>query len=524
VSSSQYGDSWEPLSDLLTSNDGGEVSIREEEVETEASSATPTVTVIGTYIEGQEMVESMRQPPSGESPRTLKINQDLLLYRCRTLRHKAFYVADRAERNRMLQEVEDGLRRAIDMDPTDGRAYVSLGKHYMLQKRYQDAANVYENGCAATQGQNPYIWQAWATLEAKRRNINNARKYYDAAIVASSSHVTAWHGWGQLEKQQGNYVRARELWIKGLQNATTPNEYLFQSLGVLAAEVGRVGEAREWFKRGTQELRGVSAHAIWQAWALLETEYGDESTVRSLWGKGLKANPKSRYIYLSWGTWELNQGQRGRARKILLKGNQVNPRDPAIYQALGVLEYQEGNAELSRWYFKCGLEVDPDHVYLWQGWGVLEWRQGNLEEARRLFQKGIWADPTSRDVSTVFQAWGCLENEGGNVALARNLLKCAVKADPSNEVSWMSWAQLEESRGYYQRANDIRNFSMQERVEVVTPQLTSRDLQVGWEQDAKLEGVGAGSFGQAVQQIARWLKTVTTPPRRQSQWDRGANK
>ena len=64
----------------------------------------------------------------------------------------------------------------------------------------------------------------------------------------------------------------------------------------------------------------------------METEYGDDATVRYLWQRGLKANPKSRYIYLSWGTWECSKGQRGRARKILQKGSEVNPRDPALYQ------------------------------------------------------------------------------------------------------------------------------------------------------------------------------------------------
>ena len=36
----------------------------------------------------------------------------------------------------------------------------------------------------------------------------------------------------------------------------------------------------------------------------------------------------------------------------------------------------------------------------------------------------------------------------------------------------------------------------QERVEVITPQLTSRDLQVGWERAPEPEGIGAGSIGQ----------------------------
>eukprot|EP00951_Prasinocladus_malaysianus_P026472 scaffold235025_cov50-Prasinocladus_malaysianus.AAC.1 len=88
------------------------------------------------------------------------------------------------------------------MDPTDGRAYVSLGKHFLQQRRFDDAIKVYEDGCAATQGQNPFIWQAWATAEAKKGNINSARKLYNAATVASESHVTAWHGWGMLEQRQ----------------------------------------------------------------------------------------------------------------------------------------------------------------------------------------------------------------------------------------------------------------------------------------------------------------------------------
>jgi tetratricopeptide (TPR) repeat protein len=61
--------------------------------------------------------------------------------------------------------VEKGLRKAITIDPTDGRAYVSLGKYYLQARRYDEASKVYEDGCTAAQGQNPFIWQAWATLE-----------------------------------------------------------------------------------------------------------------------------------------------------------------------------------------------------------------------------------------------------------------------------------------------------------------------------------------------------------------------
>jgi tetratricopeptide (TPR) repeat protein len=64
--------------------------------------------------------------------------------------------------------------------------------------------------------------------------------------------------------RQGNYAKARELWMKGLKKATDPNEYLYQSLGLLAQEMGRIEEARKWFRRGTENLNGIRAHAIWQ--------------------------------------------------------------------------------------------------------------------------------------------------------------------------------------------------------------------------------------------------------------------
>lgn len=63
-------------------------------------------------------------------------------------------------------------------------------------------------------GENEYIWQAWATLEAKQGHIAMARKLYDAAIVANSKHAAAWHGWGLLERRQSNYSKACSLWLK----------------------------------------------------------------------------------------------------------------------------------------------------------------------------------------------------------------------------------------------------------------------------------------------------------------------
>lgn len=52
-----------------------------------------------------------------------------------------------------------GLRKCIYYWPEDGRAYVALGKALSKQSKTAEARAVYEKGCQATQGENPYIWQ-----------------------------------------------------------------------------------------------------------------------------------------------------------------------------------------------------------------------------------------------------------------------------------------------------------------------------------------------------------------------------
>lgn len=47
----------------------------------------------------------------------------------------------------------------IDVWPEDGRSYVALGKILSKQSKLNEARAVYEKGCQATQGENPYIWQ-----------------------------------------------------------------------------------------------------------------------------------------------------------------------------------------------------------------------------------------------------------------------------------------------------------------------------------------------------------------------------
>ncbi|MEW5298917.1 MAG: hypothetical protein WDW36_001987 [Sanguina aurantia] len=385
----------------------------------------------------------------------------MLLWRSRQSRIRGLMSLDREERRALLRSAEAGLRRCLLVDRTDARAYVVLGKMLLQSKRYAAARALYQEGCVATGNTNAYLWSSWGWLEAKVGNTSRARKLYDSASVVDETHACTWHKWGMLEKGQGNYMKARDLWMKGIQlcrkKPTSSVAYLYNGLAVMAAQLGKVDEARAWFEEGTTTAYGEASVALWQAWAVLEANQGDPTAVRYLFKKALQANSRSRYVYLAWAMWERRLGNPDTAVALLKRGQSLNPTDPAIYQAWAIVERERGSIERARRLFEMGLKADPSHIPLWQAWGVMEADYGDTDYARELFQQGVWADPRSKNTVYVFQAWGVMEAKKCQAfAVARELFKAAIKVDPKNVAVWSTWIDMEQELGLYELADELR--------------------------------------------------------------------
>ena len=383
------------------------------------------------------------------------------------MRNKAMKLRKRDERVSARLNAIRIFERAKAVDSADGRAYVGIA-HILRALGDNDAARqVYQDGCDATGGDNAYIWQAWATLEEQAGDVARARQLYDAAIAADKTHAAAWHGWGMLEKNQGNYQRARDLLIKGVRLVppSRANPHLYQSLGMMAAERGRMQEAREHFREGSKTEAGRDSAALWHAWAVLEAKDGEGDKARKLFQRGLVADRENKYVWLSWAVFEAREGFVQRARRLLQRGCELNPRDPPLLQALARLEAGDGNMRNARMLFEQGTKLDPAHQANWQAWAIAEWRAGHVDRARELFQRGVWVSPRSKNACRLFQAWGVLEEREGSIPLARQLYKCAVKADATSEKAWLSWALMEENQGNDIRAGELRNLCVQQRAE-----------------------------------------------------------
>ncbi|XVF62449.1 hypothetical protein PTKIN_Ptkin09bG0008800 [Pterospermum kingtungense] len=389
----------------------------------------------------------------GAQEKPLAVNLDLALYKARVLARKYQY-----------EEAEKILEKCICYWPEDGRSYVTLGKILSKQSKMAEARAVYERGCQATQGENPYIWQCWAVLETKMGNIRRARELFDAATVADKRHIAAWHGWAVLELKQGNVKKARHLLAKGLKFCGG-NEYIYQTLALLEAKANRYEQARYLFRQATK--CNPKSCASWLAWAQLEVQQENNLAARVLFEKAVQASPKNRFAWHVWGVFEANIGNIDKGRKLLKIGHALNPRDPVLLQSLALLEYKHSTANLARVLFRRASELDPRHQPVWIAWGWMEWKEGNISTARELYQRALSIDSTTESAARCLQAWGVLEQRAGNLSAARRLFRSSLNINSQSYVTWMTWAALEEDQGNSVRAEEIRNLYFQQRTEVV---------------------------------------------------------
>ncbi|KAL4643130.1 hypothetical protein ACB092_02G071400 [Castanea dentata] len=434
------------------SGEGGGVEVIAEENDEDVSDIDVGLTELAKKMPIFEPEERVLER-FGSSEKPLTVNLDLALYRAKVL-----------SRGFRYQEAEEMLQKCIYYWPEDGRAYVALGKILGKQSKVAEARAVYEKGCQATQGENPYIWQCWAVLENKMGNIRRARELFDAATVANKRHIAAWHGWAVLELKQGNIKKARQLLAKGLKFCGG-NEYIYQTLAMLEAKANRYEQARYLFRQATKY--NPKSCASWLAWAQLEIQQENNHAARQLFEKAVQASPKNRFVWHVWGVFEANMGNINKGKKLLKIGHALNPRDPVLLQSLALLEYKYSSANIARVLFRRASELDPRHQPVWIAWGWMEWKERNIEKARELYQRALSINSTSESAARCLQAWGVLEQKVGNLSAARRLFRSSLNINSQSYITWMTWASLEEKQGNSVRAEEIRNLYFQQRTEVV---------------------------------------------------------
>jgi len=246
-------------------------------------------------------------------------------------------------------------------------------------------------------------------------------------------------------KRTGDVINARNLFQESAK-ANPKHAPTWQAWGVLEKEFGNYDEARRLFKEAT---KADPRHApSWQAWALMEKELGNYDEARRLFKEATKADPKHAPAWQPWALMEKELGNYDEARRLFKEATKADPKNAPSWQAWALMEKELGNYDEARRLFKEATKADPKHAPAWQPWALMEKELGNHNEARRLFNQAPKDAPS-------WQAWALMEKELRNHNEARRLFKEATKADPRHAPSWQAWALMEKQLGNHNEAHRL---------------------------------------------------------------------
>ncbi|KAL5163383.1 Protein high chlorophyll fluorescent 107 [Glycine soja] len=404
----------------------GEDSGKEEEEEEEEED-DPKASVIDEGLARFAKKMPMFEPERMESKeRPLAINLDLALYRAKLLARRTFQY-DEAES--LLKKCisfwpEDGrpyvvLGKILSKQSKTSEAreiyekgcQATQGENAyiwqcwaVLEMQIGNIRRAKELFDAATVADKRHVaaWHGWANLELKQGNLKKARILLGKGLQYCGQNEYIYQTLARLEARANRYQQARYLfnqatkcnpnscasWLKAVQ-ASPKNRYAWHVWGVFEANMGNIDMGRKLLKIG-HNLNPRDA-VLLQSLALLEYQYSTANVARVLFRRASELNPRHQPVWFAWGWMEWKERNLNKARKLYQKTLSIDQNSETAarcLQAWGVLEHRVGNLSAARRLFKSSLNINSQSYVTWMTWASMEEDQGNsvrAEEIRNLY-------------------------------------------------------------------------------------------------------------------------------------------
>lgn len=406
----------------------------------DASDSSLTNKVESTLLASEQVSDLLVEKPKA-SPSVLPVALDLINYHARVAARRP------SSRNVALRL----YRRAVKLNPSDGRAWLGLARVEAAIGNKEAARNTFRKAVSAAP-RNPFLLQGWGVFEERVGNLDRAKELYLAALREDDSHAPAWVALGLWQQRHGHDISsARSAFRRGAE-ADPSNYYIWHVWGVLEKSCRRYPRARECFQKG------ISANpynaATYVLWGSLEDELGNSQIAMNLFQRAHTVSPRNIYAYLSHAVAAEKVGDFKKARNLLRRAISIRPNDGAPRQALGLLEFRLGNVEAARKMFAKAVEKDPKHGPSWHAWARVECAVGNHNRARKLFQEAVWSAPRSLHVVRTWHSWAMMEMSLGRFDAARRFFSHGLDVDNRSVVLLTGIAELEAKEGNMMRARE----------------------------------------------------------------------
>ncbi|HTY45862.1 MAG TPA: tetratricopeptide repeat protein, partial [Patescibacteria group bacterium] len=222
------------------------------------------------------------------------------------------HASQASEAYRQLCQDEDSLKKAVEKDPQDSRAYVALGQFYRVQTKLAEAEGLFKQAIAL-QPQSDYAYAALGRLYRDQDKLPEAEAAFRKAVELNPKNSRAYTELGGLYRDQGKLPEAEGL-LKQIITLKPQNDHPYAELGWLYQAQGKLPEAEDAFR------------------------------------KAVERNPKNIRAYSElWGFCQ-SQGRLVQLQELCTQAIALNPQDYRAYAALSVLYEETGRPALAREY------------------------------------------------------------------------------------------------------------------------------------------------------------------------------
>ena len=277
------------------------------------------------------------------------------------------YLAKKELRRDRVEEAQELYEQAIQIDPSDGRAYLGLSRCAGRRRDFKLSREVLRAGIASSvscstngipdRGANPFLLQALGCLEEKSGHLAEAEALFIAAAKSRPSHAAAWVALAQLRTRK------------------------FRQ-GAAAGRVCFQTAERELEKAGMPP----SSH-VYTAWASLEyKKAGELRRARTLYRKALEIDPKCSAAWLQLGVMEADNENWQQAEDCFEKVLKFDQRNSRVLQAYAIMETKRPspNSRKAIGLFERALKANPRDAGVLQPYALFVGSLGDMDAARDL--------------------------------------------------------------------------------------------------------------------------------------------
>lgn len=309
-----------------------------------------------------------------DSERAIRFKSDILLALQRQPEALAFLkqAVERYDRRslrvhyartlRLNDEVDEAIRQysiVVDRNTDDEEDYISLGSLLYDQKRYQEAAEVYQRLIKLSPGL-PHAWFYLGEIAELRGDFGAALDWY--AKVPESQF----------------YVEARE------------------KRAVLLAKTGELSLAWEQI----EALRQLNYVGVDIELALLEGDIlrqaGMVKEAATVYEQALSLSPYDQDLLLARANLAKQQGDLAYFEAEVKKLLSEDPQHEASLLALGLALADQSRYREARQYLEPLSKMRPDNAQICGHYGEVLWHQGEKDAARKIWAQGLLNNPQSQ--------------------------------------------------------------------------------------------------------------------------------